>query len=365
MRLGSGKGRDCGAILILTLWVLALLSLMALGINARVRLHMRAMRWEMLHAQSREMLLTEAAKCFERYSKDATSEYDAYSEDSMKSLIFDSEKIFANMGIASSPVGPFQISMNITDESGKINVNVADESLLREVLREAGAGENAALIASAIADWRDPDDVGFSESSFYGVLVPPYAAANSELQQLDELLFVSGITAALYYGEDANLNGMLDRAEDDGDATYPPDNMDGNLQPGLRDLFTVYGDGEVNINTSPLSVLRAALRNAGLSEYDADKLALGAIAKRDGPDRIAGTSDDAPFKSAPEIVEGFVAILGNAAQAEPLAGQFGVVSHAARCRATLRWLERHAVMASEIVAVRDEDEVKAAAWQDL
>jgi hypothetical protein len=44
----------------------------------------------------------------------------------------------------------------------------------------------------------------------------------------------------ILYGEDANLNGILDPNENDGDALPPSDNMDGRLDPGLLEYLTIY-----------------------------------------------------------------------------------------------------------------------------
>jgi DNA uptake protein ComE-like DNA-binding protein len=44
----------------------------------------------------------------------------------------------------------------------------------------------------------------------------------------------------MLYGEDANLNGILDPNENDGDVLPPSDNMNGQLEPGLLEFVTVY-----------------------------------------------------------------------------------------------------------------------------
>jgi hypothetical protein len=42
------------------------------------------------------------------------------------------------------------------------------------------------------------------------------------------------------YGEDANLNGVMDPNENDGDTLPPTDNRDGQLDPGLYEYLTAY-----------------------------------------------------------------------------------------------------------------------------
>lgn len=122
-------------------------------------------------------------------------------------------------------------------------------------------------LADAILDFIDVDDtprINGCESEYYTSLSPAYSAKNSPLESLDELLLVRGVTAELLYGEDFNRNGMLDPNENDGDASWPPDNADGVLQLGWSAYLTVYGrekntrwDGSerLNINDNNLADL--------------------------------------------------------------------------------------------------------------
>jgi DNA uptake protein ComE-like DNA-binding protein len=78
---------------------------------------------------------------------------------------------------------------------------------------------------------------------------------------------VKGFTPEILYGEDANLNGLLEPNENDGDASWPPDNRDGRLDPGLWSLVTVWsrdknvdaeGRRRTNLNTGTPQQLQAA-----------------------------------------------------------------------------------------------------------
>ncbi len=122
-------------------------------------------------------------------------------------------------------------------------------------------------IANAIMDWIDSDEerrVGGAESADYQGLAIPYSARNSPMESIDELMQVQGITPILFYGEDANRNGMLDPNEDDGNESLPDDNADGILDAGWREYFTVSskernttstGDRKININGTILTEL--------------------------------------------------------------------------------------------------------------
>ncbi len=71
-------------------------------------------------------------------------------------------------------------------------------------------------IADSILDWidedNDPREFG-AESEIYQSLPIPYEAANKNLQSIEELLLVQGVTPELLYGLDQNRNGVLDGGE--------------------------------------------------------------------------------------------------------------------------------------------------------
>ena len=59
-------------------------------------------------------------------------------------------------------------------------------------------------------------------------------------ESIEELALVSGATREILYGEDENLNGVLDANEDDNDKSLPRDNGDGKLDPGILEYVTVF-----------------------------------------------------------------------------------------------------------------------------
>ena len=122
-------------------------------------------------------------------------------------------------------------------------------------------------ITNAILDWIDSDEerhVGGAESADYALLAIPYSARNAPMESIEELLQIQGITPGLFYGEDANRNGMLDPNEDDGNESQPNDNADGILDAGWREYFTASsrerntnaaGEKKININGSIMTEL--------------------------------------------------------------------------------------------------------------
>lgn len=142
------------------------------------------------------------------------------------------------------PNGSFLVK--IDDEKGKIPLNklvsgsaVNDDikdmliRLLEQPEFDLEAG-GAAEIVDAIIDWIDDNEeiAGLgAESSYYASLTIPYTAKNAQLDCIEELLMVKGVTAELF-------GGTKDK-------------------PGLSQYVTVYGTGAININTAPKMVLRA------------------------------------------------------------------------------------------------------------
>ena len=156
------------------------------------------------------------------------------------------------------------VRFGLTRETAKFNINRLNEfegdddettTAYDAVSFVPGMTEE---IANAILDWIDSDEdrgVGGAESGDYQGLAVPYAARNAPLESIEELLQIQGITPVLFYGEDANRNGMLDPNEDDGNESRPNDNADGILDVGWREYFTASsrerntaGDGEAKIN---------------------------------------------------------------------------------------------------------------------
>jgi type II secretory pathway component PulK len=137
----------------------------------------------------------------------------------------------------------------LIDESSKLNLNTATLEMLQLLPRMTPE------LAAAIIDWRDTDDeasTGGAESQVYQRLNPPYRCKNGNFESVDELRLVYGVTLEILRGEDANLNGILDANEDDGDLSPPPDNRNGRLDPGLVEYVTVYSrDPNTRTNGSP------------------------------------------------------------------------------------------------------------------
>lgn len=94
--------------------------------------------------------------------------------------------------------------VRVTDEAGKIPINLVEYNMLVHLLGNLGVGpEESGEIADSILDWRDPDDdhrINGVESEYYEGLAQPYTAKNAPLDSLDELRLIKGVTEELYFG---------------------------------------------------------------------------------------------------------------------------------------------------------------------
>ena len=97
--------------------------------------------------------------------------------------------------------GGYQV--RVSDESGKININQADEIILRQTFTnldfEPDFGD---ALADAILDWRDPDALerlNGVEREYYLAQDIPYPAKDGPFDTLDELLLIRDVTRDLFY----------------------------------------------------------------------------------------------------------------------------------------------------------------------
>lgn len=145
----------------------------------------------------------------------------------------------------------------LVDEGSKLNLNVVTYEMLSYLPRMTPQ------LAAAIIDWRDSDDEvteNGAEQETYARRNPPYRAKNTNYESVAELRLVAGSDLDLMFGEDGNLNGLLDSNENDSETSLPSDNRDGRIDPGLMEFFTVYTRiPTVGTNLNSVEDLRALL----------------------------------------------------------------------------------------------------------
>jgi len=96
----------------------------------------------------------------------------------------------------------FEIEVEIYDETGKVDINVADGVLLAAMFKFGGLDEvEADALAAAVMDWRDPDDlisVNGAEEREYQAADRSYKPRNAPFETVSEIQQVLGMSFELY-----------------------------------------------------------------------------------------------------------------------------------------------------------------------
>ena len=297
-----GQGRSArfrrGMVLIVTLWILGLLSILLLSLIDRLRLEMALTDYRCAQGRADDLLDSGLARALWAVRQDRKAEVDSLRDPWASSRPMSEEGLIPpEYADQESPAVRWQV----VDEGSKLNVNTVKREVLLSLLKTDYEGiVDGDALAEYVADWIDADGQGAGEEDRYRTCVPPYAPRNDKMPILEEMLLVDGVAPWLFYGEDRDGDGRFEPNEDDGDRSWPPDNADGQIQPGLRDLLTVWGEGGLNVNTAPPSTL-AAVFAAQMEPAAAAELATKIIEARRGPDGLEGTEDDTPLKSTQQI----------------------------------------------------------------
>jgi general secretion pathway protein K len=174
-------------------------------------------------------------------------------------------------------LGDGKYNVKVFDEERKLPINKLTQEQLKRLMDVLGIEPpDDDVIVDSILDWIDEDDLhrlNGAEDDYYSQLDPPYRAKNGPLDRIEELLLVRGVTKELFEGT--------------------PGTNDEPGRPGLRDLLTTTLQGLVNVNTASSQVLQTL----GLD----DTQVAAVLTRRDGPDGIAGTEDDQPFRNVSEF----------------------------------------------------------------
>jgi general secretion pathway protein K len=132
-------------------------------------------------------------------------------------------------------------------ESSKLNINQASAGDLVKVITAVGGDAGVAgEIARAIVDWRNgaPGPTDFDQ--YYFSVNPTFRARHASFQEIEELLYVRGMTPELFYGNFVAGAG--------------PDGKQGALYAsgGLRDCLSVWGSmGPFDVNSVSPALMAA------------------------------------------------------------------------------------------------------------
>jgi general secretion pathway protein K len=177
--------RQDGVALVLVLWVLALMAVLAGGFSRGTR--------------------TEATLA---YHQVAAAQAQALAEGGVQRGILEllrpqELRLWRVDGTAYRiPLGEGTVDLAIQDESGKVDLNTADDELLLGLFETQGLDEGASeQLRDTLLDWRDPDDerrLHGAEEADYRAAGMPYGPKNARFDSVEELREVLGMTPALY-----------------------------------------------------------------------------------------------------------------------------------------------------------------------
>jgi general secretion pathway protein K len=132
--------------------------------------------------------------------------------------------------------------VEIIPEAAKLGINTASaDDLYRVVFTVSGDPERARQITDGILDWRTPAPEPTAFDQYYFTLGPTFRARHASFQDVEELLWVRGMSPELFYGNYTT-------------------GTDGRLyaRGGLRDCLSVWGsNGPFDVNTSSPALLEA------------------------------------------------------------------------------------------------------------
>jgi general secretion pathway protein K len=268
--------KKSGTILITTLWILAILSILAIGIGFRVSIEARLTKYNMDRVKAEYYAKAGIVKAQAMLSKDTSTEYDTIRECGivlptiidLPSARGPLEAIFGfyknNLG-----EGRFEVSYDeegkhyygMMDEERKININKAEYKVLYQLL----LGKEPENLAASIINWRGPAQlmVEGAQDNEYESLTAPYKCKHADFSCIEELLLVKGMTPEIF--------------------------------ESIKEYVTVYTDGKINLNTAAVRVLRAF----GLTDQSIGTI----ILIRNGADNVAGTKDDGRFDNIGAVAD--------------------------------------------------------------
>jgi len=174
-----------GIALVLVLWLLVLLTVIAVSHARNVRLEIRLAYNQLEHTRARA--LAEAGMNRAIMELLVRGDMPRYPVDGTVNRI---------------AIDHHMVSFSMRNASGLVDLNTAQPALLDALMTAAGVDEaKRADLVDAILDWRDSDDLRHlhgAEDSEYRHAGLAWGVRNGPFSSVDELRYVLGMTGALY-----------------------------------------------------------------------------------------------------------------------------------------------------------------------
>ena len=214
-----------GVVLIITLWVLTLLSVLALSFSSSARRENTSARNFSEDLKTYYLAVSAYEEALHWLATDPDPDVDFIDEDGVFRTDPERDPI---SGVRESDEAI--VELTVLDEEARINLNRLNTSTLSALLVRSGVSEDMVPeLTDAFMDWTDKDDLHHlhgAEDAYYDEF--GYMPKNGPLDTLDELLLVKGYDEELLFGN--------------GEGT------------GIAPLVTTWGQ-MVNVNTAPAEVL--------------------------------------------------------------------------------------------------------------
>ena len=237
------KKEERGVALIMVLWVIAILSVVVLefsfGMRTEANLTKNFKEEASLYAFAEGGLQRAIVELIYRHDARIQQKRSAMKKEEIPP---EKEEWHTDGRANTLTFSPGKCEVRIMGEDGKININTVSEALLRKIIGNMGLEETERdIVVDSILDWRDPDDfyrLNGAEKDYYQSLPNPYDCKDGNLDSIEELLLVRGVTSDLFHGR--RKKGEDGKSE----------------KIGLKDLFSIYASGEqIDINSaSPLAM---------------------------------------------------------------------------------------------------------------
>ncbi len=237
-----GRSRQQGSLLVITLWIITLLSVFAVAVARHLSLELRLSKYHLARERARTLAHSGIALAIQQLARDAQ----------------DADKPYDWLGdgwaLVHDPIeadgGAVRI-LAVTDEERKLDVNAATSAQLQAL---GVPGD----LAQAVVDYRDPEDATELRSA-----EPPYQPKDGAIVRLEELRDIPSATPEAF------------------------DALQAQTTPYSGDR----GALPLNINTASADVLRS-LAGETLGGMPAASVIDALVAARAGSDGDYGTADD-------------------------------------------------------------------------
>lgn len=260
-----------GLILLITLWIVVVLSLLVYSLSYQIQMELRLTSMSKKQFQARALAKAALAKGI------ADLKNDYAIEQADPKMRFDGEgDIWSRPeeGKLDVELGRGEFTCIVEDAESYININMVGREMAQAMIEYLGYDkEYSEKVSAIILDWSDSDDSphrgdGTSERQLYAQYLAewndmpdpeeatPIRMKNEKYTTVEELLSVPGVTPEMFYGEPPPGR------EKDKFRRFDP-KYEGEFIIGLKDLVSVDSTGAINLNTAGPHVLAVAIIAGG------------------------------------------------------------------------------------------------------